>query len=99
MTETAHDGIRHRRFFRVARFLNGLFARFGLELVDAPDSAAWRWAAVKESEKQRAIDAAALLDSLARIREAGTRRRRFAVIAPMPPAETGIANATVQTFC
>jgi hypothetical protein len=80
-----------------ARWLRKLCRLGGLEVIDATDSRAWRFMAMREPPDRPAVDAV-LLDSLARLRSEKRSPRRFAVIAPMPPAQTGIANATVQTY-
>jgi glycosyltransferase involved in cell wall biosynthesis len=74
-----------------------LCAKFGLELVDGMDSPAWRHSFLKESARHAAMDAA-FRDSLERLRMAGKVKRRLALVTPMAPAETGIANASLQTF-
>jgi glycosyltransferase involved in cell wall biosynthesis len=97
MTDELFEKYPRYPFVVGTEMLRGLCRLAGLEVVDEPDSPAWRFLARKEPAKHPATEAV-LLDSIARLRMAGKSRRRFAVVAPMPPAETGIANATIQTY-
>lgn len=49
-------------------------------------------------DRHRFHSDAAFLDSVRRLDLSGKALRKFAVVGPMPPAETGIANFTLQTF-
>lgn len=81
-------------FSSIARRLNDLT---GLQIGAPSHLAVWREQALSLAANQPAVDAACL-DSLNRLRAAGKQRKKYAVVAPMPPAETGIANSTLHTF-
>jgi glycosyltransferase involved in cell wall biosynthesis len=81
-------------FTRTLRRLNDAA---GLQVGPASAMSMWRHRALSLAADQSAVDAI-FLDSMNRLRGEGRKNRRFAVVSPMPPAETGIANSTLQTF-